>query len=169
MKERSISVALGSILLLMVGESSITSGRETALEFSQPVSRLRCVERGLGLGQGPGGVLEVGPSSRPRHVVVDATGLRVYGSSDCTGKASQRLRCRGSRRCLGLSCRPDDSTIDLLGKGASKLAHSKASSRRGLLTSPSALRNDYVPSENKLDLGNCALDFGRAAVMLPGS
>ena len=41
-------MALGAILLLMVGESSITSGRETALEFSQPVSRLRCVVRGLG-------------------------------------------------------------------------------------------------------------------------
>ena len=54
MKERSISVALGAILLLMVGESSITSGRETALEFSQPVSRLRCVERGLGSHSGMG-------------------------------------------------------------------------------------------------------------------
>ena len=33
-------------------------------------------------------------------------------SSGCTGKALQRMRCRGSRRCLGLSCRPDDSTIN---------------------------------------------------------
>ena len=28
------------------------------------------------------------------------------------GKALQRMRGRGSRRCLGLSCRPDDSTIN---------------------------------------------------------
>ena len=49
--------------------------------------------------------LTVSPSSRPRHVVVDATGLRVYGSGEGHVRKHRHGRHRAWRSCTWVSMR----------------------------------------------------------------
>ena len=49
--------------------------------------------------------LTVSPSSRPRHVVVDATGLRVYGSGEWHVRKHRHGRHRAWRSCTWVSMR----------------------------------------------------------------